>query len=173
MTPRRTRRRVASCAAVLSVLAASPLAAQKATTPDFSGTWVLDSIKSDFAGTPVPKNDTSKITRVGNVYHMEQVGDFGPRAGGLQRLTYSWPAGNGEVTNDLPQGGTMHVKTKLSADTSTFFVEMSAQGRLLMRQSGRTYLAERGTLLVRGIDVQPMQGEDLEPIHLRVVYDKK
>ena len=123
MTPRRTRRRVASCAAVLSVLAASPLAAQKATTPDFSGTWVLDSIKSDFAGTPVPKNDTSKITRVGNVYHMEQVGDFGPRAGGLQRLTYSWPAGNGEVTNDLPQGATMHVKTKLSADTSTFFVE--------------------------------------------------
>jgi hypothetical protein len=149
-----------------------PLVAQKSSTPDFSGTWVLDSAKSDFAGKPVPKNDTSKFTRVGNVYHVEQVGDFGPQAGGVQRMSYSWPVADGEVTNDLPQGATMHVKTKVNGDTSTFAAEVSAQGHPILRQAGRAYLSQRGMLLIREMDLQPMQGDDLEPIHIVLVYDK-
>jgi hypothetical protein len=156
----------------LALSGAPPLVAQQSPSPDLSGIWVLDAAKSDFAGKPAPRSDTTKITRVGKMYRVEQAGDFGPQAGGVQHLSYSWPATDGEVTNSLPQGATMHVTTKLKGDTSTFAVEVSAQGHPILRQLDHAYLSQHGALFIRDVELQPMQGEDLEPVHIVLVYDK-
>jgi hypothetical protein len=153
--------------------AAGALSAQAAAGPDFSGTWVLDNAKSNFAGQPAPETDTSKVSRNGNMYNIEQIGSFGSQAGGVQRMSYKWPAGDGEVTNALPQGASMHVTTKQKGDTSTFAAEVNYQGQTVMRQTGRAYLAQGGKVFIREMDLQPIQNQSPAPIHVVLVYDKK
>lgn len=148
-------------------------AAQPPSTPDFSGTWILDPGRSDFAGAVVPKSATSTMTRTGSQYRVEQVGDFGPSAGGLQHLTYNWPAGSGEVTNDLPQDGSMHVTTQMRGDTSIFAVDISKQGRVVLRQSGRAFLSDGGRTMTREVDSLPMEGPEANPVHVVLVYGRK
>jgi hypothetical protein len=153
--------------------AARALSAQANAGPDFSGVWVLDTAKSNFAGQPAPETDTSKVSRSGNVYNIEQIGSFGPQAGGIQHMQYKWPAGDGEVTNALPQGASMHVTTKQKGDTSTFSAEVNYQGQMVMRQTGRSYLSKGGKVFVREMDLQPMENQSSGPIHVVLVYNKK
>jgi hypothetical protein len=147
-------------------------AAQKSKGPDFSGVWTLDLAKSDFGGQPVPRNDTSKIVRNGAVYQMDQTGDFGPLRGGIQHTAFKWPATDGELTSELPQGQ-LSVKVTMKGDTSVFATEYSVQGQAILKQTGRDYLSARGTVLIRETDLKQLQGGDGQPVHMVLVYSKQ
>jgi hypothetical protein len=157
----------------LTIGAAGTTGAQKAALPDFSGIWVLNLAQSDFGGQPVPRGDTSKIVRAGDAYQVDQVGDFGPQRGGVQRLSYKWPASDGEATSQLQQGATLHVAVKDKGDTATFTAEFSVQGQIILHQTGREYLTDGGKVLHRETDLQQMQGDNQEPVHITLVYDKR
>jgi len=156
-----------------TVIATGTVGAQKATSADFSGVWVLNLTKSDFSGQPVPRGDTSRIVRTGNVYQVDQVGDFGPQRGGIQKTSYKWPASDGETTTQLQQGAILHVKVKTKADTSIFANEFSVQGQTMLVQTGRDYLSAGGKVLTRETDLREMQGDNQEPIHMTLVYDRR
>jgi hypothetical protein len=166
---------VLCCVVTLAIAGASGAqsAPQKSKSPDFSGVWTLNLAKSDFGGQPVPRNDTSKIVRSGAVYQLDQTGDFGPQRGGVQRMSYKWPATDGELTNQLPQGGQLAVKVTMKGDTSLFTSEFSMQGQTILKQTGRDYLTAGGTMLIRETDLKQLQGGDGEPVHMVLVYSKR
>jgi hypothetical protein len=147
--------------------------AQSAKGLDFSGVWVLNLAKSDFSGQPVPRGDTARIVRTGNVYQVDQVGDFGPEHGRVQKTSYKWPATDGEATTPLPQGATLHVTVKMKGDTAAFSNEFTVQGTMMLRQTGRDYLSDGGKVMTRDTDLKPMRGDDQEPVHMTLVYDRK
>jgi hypothetical protein len=148
-------------------------AAQKPKGPDFSGTWTLNLAKSDFGGSPVPRNDTSKIVRSGAMYRMDLTGDFGSQHGGVQHTSYMWPATDGEATDSLQQGAVVYVKVTMKGDTSVFATKFSVQGQVILEQTGRDYLSAKGKQLTRETDVKQLQGGDGEPVHMVLVYDKR
>ena len=82
--------------AIFALVSPGVLAAQSSMPLDLSGTWILNTAKSDFDITD-PKGDTSTYTRSGNVYVVMQRSDAG-------KATYQWPVGAGNVTSDLPEG---------------------------------------------------------------------
>jgi hypothetical protein len=166
---------LAACAfaCALTVAIAPTVGAQTAKGPDFSGVWVLNLAKSDFSGQPVPRGDTTKIARTGNVYQVDQVGDFGPEHGRVQRISYKWPATDGETTTQLQQGATLHVTVTMKADTATFSNEFAVQGTTMLRQTGRDYLSAGGKVMTRDTVLKPTQGDDQEPVHMTLVYDRK
>ena len=149
------------------------MSAQTVKSPDLSGVWVLNLAKSDFSGQPVPRGDTARIVRTGNVYQVDQVGDFGSEHGGIQKISYKWPATDGETTTQLQQGATLHVTVKMKADTATFSNEFTVQGTTMLRQAGRDYLSDGGKVMTRDTDLKPLQGDDQEPVHMTLVYDKR
>jgi hypothetical protein len=107
--------------------------------PDLSGTWVLDSAKSDLAGVPVPADTTIRIAVSGNLMRVTQTG------GGQPEITLTLDTDGKEMTNEFP-GGKMVSKhrwqaeillgdTKLTADDGTSFtfidkISISADGKV-------------------------------------------
>lgn len=164
-------------AAVLIVLAllapSARLAAQQAppTGADLTGTWVINRAKSDFGALPPPTIDSSTVTRVGNFYQIDATSDFGGR--GTQHVVLKWPVADGETTNDLASGATIHTTTRIQHDTTTFSSTISVQDRVVALQTGRTYRSADGKTLTREMDMQAMAGPNTDPIHFRLVYDKK
>jgi len=148
------------------------LAAQQAPAKgaDLTGTWVINLAKSDLGTMPPPTIDSSTITRVGNVYEIASTSDFGGQ--GTQSRLLKWPAGEGEASNDS-NGATIHTTTKALADTTTFSSTISVQGQTVALQTGRTYLSPDGKTMTREMDIQPMAGPSTDPIHFRLVYDRK
>ena len=149
------------------------LAAQQApvTGANLTGTWVINVAKSDFGTLPPPTVDSSTITRVGNVYEITSTSDFGGQ--GTQTRQLKWPVGEGEASNDLPNGATIRTTTKVAHDTTTFSSTIIVQGQTVALQTGRTYLSPDGKTLTREMDIQPMAGPSTDPIHFRLVYDRK
>ena len=152
---------------------ARALGAQQAppTSPDFSGTWVINRAKSDFGTMPPPTIDSSTVKRVGNMYEIDGTTDFGGQ--GTQHLVLKWPVGEGETTTELPNEATIHTTTKLQHDTATFSSTISVQGRTVALQSGRMYRSPDGKTLTREIEIMPVAAPDAQPMHFRLVYDKK
>jgi HD domain len=148
-------------------------AAQKLKGPDFSGVWTLNLAKSEFGGSPVPRNDTSKIVRSGTMYQMDQTGDFGPERGNVQHTSFKWPATDGEATTQMQQGAALYVKVTIKGDTSVFTSKFSMQGRTILEQTGRDYLSAGGKQLTHETDLTALQNGDAEPIHMVLVYDKR
>jgi len=138
---------------------------------DITGTWVINLAKSDFGKLPPPTIDSSTVTRVGNVYQIDATSDFGGQ--GVQHHVLKWPVGEGETTNDLANGATIHTTTKIQHDTTTFSTTISVQGQVVALQAGRSYRSADGKTLTREMDMQPMAGPNTDPIHFRLVYDKK
>ena len=159
----------------VAVLAASshPLVAQQPTPagPDLTGTWVINIAKSDFGTLPPPTIDSSVITRVGPMYQIDATSNFGGR--GTQHSVLKWPVGAGESTNDLPNGATIHTTTKIDHDTATFASSISVQGQPVALQTGRVYRSPDGKTLTRELEIQPLAGPNTDPIHFRLVYDRK
>ena len=149
------------------------LAAQQAPAKgaDLTGTWVINLAKSDLGTMPPPTVDSSTITRVGNVYEIASTSDFGGQ--GTQRQVLKWPVGEGEASNDMPNGATIRTTTKVQRDTTTFSSTISMQGQTVALQTGRTYLSPDGKTLTQEMDIQPMAGPSTDPIHFRLVYDRK
>jgi len=149
------------------------LAAQQApvTGANIAGTWVINVAKSDFGTLPPPTVDSSTITRVGNVYEITSTSDFGGQGTQTRKLT--WPVGDGEASNDMPNGATIRTTTKVAHDTTTFSSTIAVQGQTVALQTGRTYLSPDGKTLTREMDIQPMAGPSTDPIHFRLVYDRK
>jgi len=159
---------------VVTLLAPSArLAAQQAAPAgaDLTGTWVLNRAKSDFGTLPPPSIDSSTITRVGNVYQIDATSDLGGQ--GTQHHVLKWPVGEGEATNDMANGATIRTTTKVQHDTTTFSSSISMQGQVVALQTGRTYRSADGKTLTREADIQPLLGPSTEPMHFRLVYDKK
>jgi hypothetical protein len=147
------------------------LVAQQATGADMTGTWVINRAKSDFGMLPPPTIDSTTATRVGAMYQVETTSDFGGQ--GIQHLSYKWPAGEGESTNDLASGATIHTTTKVQHDTTTFSSTISVQGRTVALQTGRMYRSPDGKTLTREMEMQPLAGPSTDPMHFRLVYDRK
>lgn len=159
---------------VFALLASSAsLVAQQAlpTGTDLTGTWVINRAKSDFGPLPPPTIDSSTVTRVGTMYQIDATTDFGGR--GMQHNVLKWPVGEGESTTDMLNGATIHTTTKLQHDTTTFTSTISVQGQTIALQSGRTYRSPDGKTLTRELDIQPLAGPNIDPMHFRLVYDKK
>jgi len=158
---------------VLLLAPSTRLAAQQAAPmgADLTGTWVLNRAKSDFGPLPPPTIDSSTITRVGNVYQIDATSDLGGQ--GKQHRVLKWPVGEGESTNDVANGATVHTTTKVAHDTTTFSSSISMQGQVVALQTGRTYRSADGKTLTRETDIQPVAGPNTDPIHIRLVYDKK
>ncbi|HEY1953201.1 MAG TPA: hypothetical protein VGG76_10370 [Gemmatimonadaceae bacterium] len=139
--------------------------------PDLTGTWVINRGKSDFGTMAPPTIDSSVVTRVGAMYQVDATSDFGGQ--GMQHLVVKFPIGGGETTTDLPNGATIHTTTKIQGDTSTFVSTISVQGRPVALQTGRVYRSADGKTMTREIDVQPVAGPSTDPLHFRLVYDRK
>lgn len=155
----------------LQIPFAGVLVAQKAPVTDLSGTWVINLAKSDFGTLPPPTVDSSMITRVGTTYQIDGTTDFGGQ--GTQHLVTTWPVGDGETTTDLPNGVSMHTTTKVQHDTTTFSSTISVQGKTVALQSGRMYRSPDGKTLTRDMEMQPLAGPNTEPMHFRLVYDRR
>jgi len=149
------------------------LAAQQApaTGADITGTWVINLAKSDLGTMPPPTIDSSTIRRVGNVYEIASTSDFGGQ--GTQSRVLKWPVGEGEASNDISNGATIHTTTKVQHDTTTFSSTIAVQGQTVALQTGRTYLSPDGKTMTREMDIQPLAGPSTDPIHFRLVYDRK
>jgi hypothetical protein len=137
---------------------------------DLTGTWVINLAKSDLGTMPPPTVDSSTITRVGDVYEIASASDFGGQ--GTQRRVLKWPVGEGEASNESG-GATIRTTTKVQHDTTTFSSTISVQGQTVALQTGRTYLSRDGKTLTREMDIQPLAGPSTDPIHFRLVYDRK
>jgi len=148
------------------------LAAQQAPAKgaDLTGTWVINLAKSDLGTMPPPTIDSSTITRVGNVYEIASTSDFGGQ--GTQSRVLKWPVGEGEASNDM-NGATIRTTTKVQHDTTTFSSTIAVQGQTVALQTGRTYLSPDGKTMTREMDIQPLAGPSTDPIHFRLVYDRK
>jgi hypothetical protein len=142
-----------------------------ATGTDLTGTWVINRAKSDFGTMAPPTIDSSTVTRAGAMYQIEGTSDFGGQ--GTQHLILKWPIGDGETTTELPNGATMHTTTKLQNDTTTFSSTISVQGQTVALQTGRMYRSVDGKTLTREIEIQPLTGQNSEPMHFRLVYDRR
>ncbi len=151
-------------------------APQKPKVPDFSGVWTLNLAQSDFGGSPVPRNDTSKIVRSAAMYVMDQTGDFGQARGGVQHTLFKWPATDGEATTQMPHGAELYVKVTIKGDTSVFTSKFSMSGQPILEQTGRDYLGAGGKRFIHETDMKQLQfgiqGNTVEPIHMVLVYDK-
>ena len=149
------------------------LAAQQAPAigADITGTWVINLAKSDLGKMPPPTVDSSTITRVGNVYEIVTTSDFGGQ--GTQHVTLKWPVGEGESSNDMANGATIRTSTKVQHDTTTFSSTIVVQGQTVALQTGRTYLSPDRKSLIREMEIQPTAGPNTDPIHFRLVYDRK
>ncbi|MFL5483664.1 MAG: hypothetical protein ACJ8AK_15890 [Gemmatimonadaceae bacterium] len=161
---------------VASLIAVSPrdVVAQQASPPaalDLTGTWIINRAKSDFGTLPPPTIDSSVVTRVGTMYEIDATNDFGGQ--GTQHRVIKWPVGAGETTTDLGNGATMQTTTKLANDTATFVSKISVQGQAVALQSGRVYLSADKKTLTREMDIQPLAGPSTDPLHFRMVYDRK
>jgi hypothetical protein len=154
--------------ALTAVAAASaPALAQDATRlPDISGTWVIDVAKSDFGGVPAPKADTAIYTRDGFIYHVDQVADQGQ---GAVHVQSQWPTDSGEVTNNLPDGTSVTVKTHVEHGVQHFTLTLARSGQTAT-MTGRIELSADHQTMTRYATVVPAGGE---PINLRLVYVKK
>jgi hypothetical protein len=138
---------------------------------DIAGTWVINVAKSDLGPMPAPTIDSSTITRNGNVYEVVTTSDFGGQ--GTQRRVLKWPVGEGEASNDMSNGAMVHTTTRVLGDTTTFSSTIAVQGQTVALQTGRTYLSPDGKTLIREMEIQPMAGPSTDPIHFRLVYDRK
>lgn len=149
------------------------LVAQNAPPPgtDITGTWVINRAKSDFGAMAPPTIDSSTVTRVGTMYQIDGTTDFGGQ--GTQHRVLKWPIGDGETTTDLPNGASIHTTTKLQHDTTTFSSTVSVQGQTVALQTGRMYRSADGKTLTRELEVEPLVGQTSEPMHFRLVYDRR
>jgi hypothetical protein len=138
---------------------------------DITGTWVINRVKSDFGMMAPPTIDSSTVTRAGTMYQIDGITDFGGQ--GTQHRVLKWPIGEGETTTDLPNGATIHTTTKLQHDTTTFSSTISVQGQTVALQTGRMYRSADGKTLTRELEVQPLVGQDAQPMHFRLVYDRR
>jgi hypothetical protein len=151
----------------LALLTPAILGAQ---APNLAGTWTISLARSTFGPLPSPTYDTARVTRQGNLYQIESVSDFAGQGG--TRLTYAWPVADGETTNDMTSGMTIHVTTKMHGDTITFSNTVTVQGQAVGVQNGRMYISAGGKLLTREVAYQPLAGANRDPVHLVLVYDR-
>lgn len=182
---RRLRRRLAAATTVLALLIAGALivtcpghvhgttleaeaseAADSSRLADLTGTWVIDVAKSDFGGVPAPKADTARYKRDGFIYHVSQAADQGQ---GLVHLDSEWPTDSGEVTNNLPDGTSVTVKTHVEHGVQHFTLTLARSGQTAT-MTGRIELSGDHQTMTRYATVVPAGGE---PINLRLVYVKK
>jgi hypothetical protein len=116
--------------------------------PDLSGTWVLDSVKSDFGGIPIPSDLIIKVVANGAVLRATQSGGGQPDMtmtfdtegkemvnefpGGRMKSKHRWEGeilvGEIKITSDEGQSMTFHDKTSLSADGKVQTVERLMEG---------------------------------------------
>lgn len=82
-------------------LAASPLHAQDADRPDFTGTWVLSIDDSEFGMSPAPDSAVIEIERADDHVTMVRTSHH-PAAGGMNATSFDMPA-DGE-THDATMG---------------------------------------------------------------------
>jgi hypothetical protein len=151
----------------LIIAMAAPAGAQDTgRLPDLSGTWVIDVAKSNFGGVPAPKADTATYKRDGFIYHVEQAADQGR---GLVHLESQWPTDSGEVTNNLPDGTNVVVKTHVEHGVQLFTLSL-AKGGQTATMSGRIELSPDHQTMTRVVTVVPPGGE---PVNLKLVYVKK
>jgi hypothetical protein len=178
---KRLRRRVAIATSVLALLIAGTLLAvcpghvhgatvsvQDTTSrlPDLSGTWVINVAKSNFGGVPAPRADTATYRRDGFVYHVVQAADEGR---GLVHLESQWPTDSGEVTDSLPDGTLINVKTHVEHGVQLFTSSL-AKGGQTATMSGRIEVSPDRQTMTRIFTVVPPAGE---PVNLKLVYVKK
>jgi hypothetical protein len=184
---RRLRRRLAAATTVLALLIAGALivtcpghvhgntleaeaaeapAPDSGRLPDITGTWVIDVAKSDFGGVPAPKADTAIYKRDGFIYHVSQAADQGQ---GLVHLESQWPTDSGEVTNNLPDGTSVTVKTHVERGVQHFTLTLARSGQTAT-MTGRIELSGDHQTMTRYATVVPAGGE---PINLRLVYVKR
>ena len=144
---------------------------QHASPPDLSGIWVLDKQKSDFGMLPTPASDTSRYTRVGNVYQIVEVNAMDT---GSSHITYSWPVGAGEASTDLPDlEASMQTRVTLHGDTAMFVSQLKHGGRAIEIQSGREYLSADGKVRTREYDLQSLVNPDEELQHVVAVFRRQ
>lgn len=151
--------------------AAAPNADQHASAPDLSGTWVLDKDKSDFGLLPAPATDTSTYTRAGDLYRIVEINGSDT---GSSHITYSWPAGSGEASTDLPDlEVSMQTRVTLHGDTAMFVSQLKRGGRAIEIESGREYLSADGKVRTREYDLQSLVNPDADLQHVVAVFRRQ
>jgi hypothetical protein len=139
--------------------------------PDLTGTWVLDKNKSDFGLLPTPSADTSRYTRMGNVYQIVEVNATDT---GTSHITYSWPVGAGEASTDLPDLETsMQTRVTLHGDTAMFVSQLKHAGKAIEIESGREYLSPDGNVRTREFDLQSLVNPDEDLQHVVAVFRRE
>ncbi len=157
--------------AQLATRPSGPNLDQRASGPDLAGTWVLDKQKSDFGLLPTPTSDTSIYTRAGSVYQIVEVNATDT---GASHITYSWPAGSGEATTDLPDlEASMQTRVTLHGDTAMFVSQLKHAGKAIEIESGREYLSPDGKVRTREYDLQSLVNPDEDLQHVVAVFRRE
>jgi hypothetical protein len=154
----------------LQLATAGVLVAQQSPAGDLTGTWVINPGKSTFASMPAPTVDSLVVTRVRGMYQFETTSDFGGQ--GKQHLVYTWPIGEGEVTNNVT-GAIVHTTIKMKADTILPTSQITMQGETVATQTGRVFRSADGKTLTRDVLIQPASTMGGDPIHVVFVYDRR
>jgi len=157
-------------ALAVQLSAAGVAAAQQSPPGDLTGSWVINPGKSSFASMPAPTVDSLVVTRVKGMYQFETTTDFGGQ--GKQHLVYTWPIGEGEVTNNV-SGAIVHTTIKMKADTILPTSQITMQGETVATQSGRVFRSADGKTLTRDVLIQPASTMSGDPIHVVFVYDRR
>jgi len=93
---------------------------------------------------------------------------------GAVQVTYSWPAGAGEVTSDLPdQEASILTRVTVHGDTALFVSQLRHNARAIEIESGREYLSPDGKVRTREYDLQSLVNPDEDTQHILIVFDRQ
>src|SRR5579862_2321234 len=166
---------VLACAQLVGTAAAQSQGPARAdataASPDLSGTWILNKAKSDFGMMPTPAADTAIYTRAGTMYRVIETSGSDT---GAAHVEYTWPAGSGESSTDLPDlelNITTHVTQR--GDTAKFVSQLRHKGQPVEIESGREYLSPDGKVRTREFDLQSLANPDEDTQHVIAVFDRR
>ncbi len=130
--------------------------------PDMSGTWTVDSARSDFGPSPVPDDLTLKITVEGQEFHVHQSG------GGQSDLDLHFNTSGKEVTNDMP-GARMTSTHHWDGDALVGEIKIATGDGGNMTFKDRISYSADGKVMTLKRDISGPMGEG----QMKIVMNKK
>jgi hypothetical protein len=158
-------KRTLAAAAALAFVATAAQAQPKA--PDFSGTWELNTAKSDFGpmAQMAPTKATVVVTQTATSIKLAQSAS-GPM--GEQTITQEFTLDGKESTTDGPNGAVIKSTAKPDGDALVINSKIQANGQEFV-QTSRYTLAADGKSLMVDRQLAGAMGE----IKTKMVFDKK
>jgi hypothetical protein len=151
-----------ACWALALTLVAGATGAQAQQKPDFSGTWAINQVKSNFGAVPAPSTLTRKIVHVEPSLAIDEAQETPI---GMQHTSRKYVADGTESTFEA-SGATVRTSAKWDGDA---IVVVSTVDIAKMVYNDRMMLSADGKTLTSVLKIQSPQGA----VDITVVFDKQ